>query len=231
MKPEQIHLNDWQRIFIGDVPGGFYIEVIIRITIIYFVLMLSMRLMGKRMAAQLSRNEMVAMVSLAAAIGVPLQSPDRGILPIIVIAAVVIAVQQLVAKLSGMNQKVEAITQGNVSVLVCDNHLDLRKMELTGITREITFSQLRGKGIRHLGEVKRLYFEAGGSFSLVKNKIEDIVPGLGILPEMDPEFREQAYESSDELVCDNCGLKPKAEDQTPSRCRECGHEGWAFAVS
>src|SRR4051812_44835391 len=100
MKPEDIHLNDWQRIFLGDVPGGFYPEVVLRIAVIYLILMVSMRLMGKRMASQLSRNEMVAMVSLAAAIGIPLQAPDRGILPAFIIAFVVIIIQQIVAWLA-----------------------------------------------------------------------------------------------------------------------------------
>jgi hypothetical protein len=87
MKKEDIHLGDWQRMFFGEVPGGFYWEVVLRIAVIYLILMVSMRLMGKRTASQLSRNEMIALVSLSAAIGVPLQAPDRGILAAVIIAA------------------------------------------------------------------------------------------------------------------------------------------------
>lgn len=64
-----------------------------RITVIYLIV--SMRLMGRMVVSQLNRSEMIAMVSLAAAIGVPLQSPDRGILAAIVIAAIVISIQQV----------------------------------------------------------------------------------------------------------------------------------------
>ena len=186
MKKEDIHLNDWQRIFFGDVPGGFYWEVVLRISIVYLVLMVSMRLMGKRMASQLSRNEMIALVSLAAAIGVPLQAPDRGILAAVVIAAVVVAVQQITAKIASRNERLEAITQGAMSILVADGHLDLKAMVSTGITRERVFAVLRNDSVRHLGEIKRLYFEAGGSFSTIR-EIEE-KPGLCILPECDAEF-------------------------------------------
>ena len=77
MQPQEIHLADWQRIFVGQVPGSFYLEVILRTAVVYAILQISMRLMGKRMASQLSRTEMVAMVAMAASIGIPIMAPDR----------------------------------------------------------------------------------------------------------------------------------------------------------
>lgn len=227
MKPEEIHLNDWQRIFLGDVPGGFYLEVVLRISVIYLILMVSMRLMGKRMASQLSRSEMIAMVSLAAAIGVPLQSPDRGILAAVVIAIIVVSVQQLIAKLSTRNEKMETLAQGNISPLVEDGHLNLVEMQRTGITRERVFSQLRSGSIRHLGEVKRLYFEAGGGFTLLKST--DISPGLPVLPIWDKEYQEEISESSKEVVCENCGMEPTG-DQQNRECPNCRNKTFINAV-
>jgi uncharacterized membrane protein YcaP (DUF421 family) len=227
MKPEEIHINDWQRIFIGNVPGSFYLEVIIRIVVIYLVLMVSMRLMGKRMASQLSRGEMIAMVSLAAAIGVPLQSPDRGILAVFVIAAIVISVQQLIAWMSIRNQKVETITQGNITPLIEDSCLNLQHMKKTGITRERAFAQLRGSSIRHLGEVKRLYFEAGGAFTLIRNY--DVVPGLPILPDIDKEYQLEISTTCDNVVCQNCGKAP-SDNRSDHKCENCGNETFINAV-
>jgi uncharacterized membrane protein YcaP (DUF421 family) len=67
MKPEEINLDDWSRILIGEVPAEFFIEVLIRMTFFYLFLLVSMRLIGKRMNSQLTRNELAALVSLAAA--------------------------------------------------------------------------------------------------------------------------------------------------------------------
>jgi uncharacterized membrane protein YcaP (DUF421 family) len=226
MKAEDIHFNDWQRIFVGDVPGGFYLEVILRIFIIYLVLMISMRLMGKRMASQLSRNELIGMVSLAAAIGVPLQSPDRGILPIIVIAAIVISIQQLVASLATKSQSLETLTQGNLTAIVEDSCLNLDKMQQVGITRERAFAQLRSYSIRHLGEVKRLYFEAGGNFTLIKNF--EVTPGLPVLPIWDKEYQQRISETSEQLVCEDCGKNSNDGQSTP--CPNCGGKKFISAV-
>src|SRR5687767_14213450 len=104
MKEEQIQLNDWKRMFLGEVPPEFLIEVIIRMAFLYLLLIFAMRLLGHRMASQLSRNELAALVSLAAAIGVPILAPDRGLLPALVIALVVVAISRLLAWGSYKNQ-------------------------------------------------------------------------------------------------------------------------------
>lgn len=90
MKKEDIQLGDWLRVFIGEAPGAFFIEIVIRTIVIYAILMIGFRLIGSRMAGQLSRTEQASLVTLAAAIGVPIQSPERGILPAIIIAIVVV---------------------------------------------------------------------------------------------------------------------------------------------
>jgi uncharacterized membrane protein YcaP (DUF421 family) len=227
MKPEDIKIGDWQRVFVGDVPGAFYAEVLFRVFIIYLILMVAMRLMGKRMASQLSRNEMTAMVSLAAAIGVPLQSPDRGVLPILVIAAIVVTIQQLIAWLTARNQKLEKLTQGDIAVLVEDAMLNLDQMKRAGITRERVFAQLRCKSICHLGQVKRLYFEAGGKFTLIKETGQ--IPGLPILPIWDAAYQQQISYQSDTLSCKRCGRQSSGH-KNETGCINCGSSEYISAV-
>ena len=104
MKKGDIHFTDWSRILFGEVPASFFLEVLIRAVIFYILLLVSMRLLGKRMSSQLSRNELAALVSLAAAIGVPIMAPDRGILPGFVIALVVVFVGRTISRLAFNNQ-------------------------------------------------------------------------------------------------------------------------------
>src|SRR5690349_16696968 len=99
MKPDEIKLSDWARIFFGQVPPEFYGELIIRAVFIYALLMISMRLMGTRMSGQLSRLDLAAMVALASAIGVPILSPSNGLLPAVIIAVIVVSVSRVIARL------------------------------------------------------------------------------------------------------------------------------------
>jgi uncharacterized membrane protein YcaP (DUF421 family) len=217
MKEEEINIFDLQRIFFGEVPASFFIEVIIRTAVIYVVLIISMRVMGQRMLSQLGRNEMAAMVSLAAAIGVPLQSPDRGLLPVFIIAAIIIAFQRSISKVASRNEWFEKLTQGNISNLVEDGKLDLKAMKNSRISKERLFAELRGSEVVHLGMVKRLYLEANGSFTLVE-EIEP-KPGLSIIPDWDGSFKAVKETRQSQMVCCRCGNQFDMEKKICSSCQ------------
>ena len=227
MKKHEIHLSDLQRILIGEVPGMFYIEVIIRAIVFYLILIGAMRLMGRRMASQLSRIEMAAMVSLAAAIGVPLQSPDRGILPAVVIALVVVSIERIISYFATKNEKFEARTQDQLDVLVEDSVLKLKEMQRTRITKDRLCAHLRAEGLTHLGSVQRLYLEANGSFTLIR--APEAKPGLNILPAWDDEFIQE-LERTDVLVCAMCGKEQGTED-IKGTCFNCSSTEWDQAVT
>jgi uncharacterized membrane protein YcaP (DUF421 family) len=228
MKKEDIHITDWLRILAGEVPAGFYLELVLRAVIIYLLLMLAMRFMGKRMSGLLSRNELVAMVSLAAAIGTPLTAPDRGILPAVIIAIVVVYIQRWISANAFCDEAFESYAIGKLDILVSDAVIDLEVLKKVRISRERLMAELRGSGIKQLGSVKRFYMEASGFFTLIKN--EEPNEGLLILPSWDEEFCERLKPSETQIACGICGLlQPKATDPK-SKCPHCGEVAWAKAV-
>jgi uncharacterized membrane protein YcaP (DUF421 family) len=226
MSKYTIYWNDFQRIFQGEVPWEFYIELIIRAVVVYLILITSFRLMGKRMATQLTRNELAAISSLAAAIGIPLQTPDRGLIPGILVAAIVVIVQRLVANRSVKSEKFEQLTQGKISTLVQDSFLQIDDMEECRISRERIFSQLRSNDIRQLGEVERLYLEANGNFTLIKNAKPG--SGLSVLPDIDKEFTAEQETDQTKLVCNHCGHQQNQAGS--SSCPNCRKDEWVKAV-
>lgn len=230
MKPEDFKLSDFQRILIGEIPAAFFIELIFRALIIYILLIVSMRLMGKRMSAQISRNEMAAVTSLAAAVGIPLMNPDRGLLPPVIITIVIVLFTNFVSNRTARNEKFESLTQDDYGVLVADGVLNLPVMERTRVTRERLFAQLRMMNKTHLGMIKRLYFEANGVFSLVDEPNPQ--PGLSVLPDdIDPEFGERKLRKTDEFVCKSCGKVAEGLiAMSRSRCPNCKAIDWGFAV-
>jgi uncharacterized membrane protein YcaP (DUF421 family) len=227
MKPDEIKIDDIGRILIGNIPPAFFIELVFRAFFIYLLLFISMRAMGQRMAAQLDKTELTAMVSLAAAIGIPIQSPDRGLLPAIVIAIIVIFVGKLAIRLSIRNKKWEEVAQDKLSMMIMDGVLDLTNMRKIGITREILFAKLRSEGVMHLGSVQRFYLEMTGEFSLLKS--ERPRPGLCVLPEWDKDFIRELKISDSTLVCKKCGNSIQGEHKNV-KCKHCGNKEWIPAV-
>lgn len=226
MKADEIRLSDWTRIVFGETPPVFFIEVVLRTGFIFLLLIICMRMLGKRMAAQISRIELVALFSLAAAIGVPLQAPDRGVLPAVVIAVVVVVVGKIVSAMVFRNQKFEARVTDRLTILVNDGVFDMKKIRGTSLSTTFLFGQLRSMGLRHLGQVKRLYFQSNGSFALVKE--ETPVPGLCLIPAIDSDFRNEQTEVS-ELVCQTCG-QSKKKNGAGTDCTNCHDNTWVHAI-
>ena len=210
--------------FLGEVPGEFYVELLLRAVFIYLLLLVSMRLMGHRMAAQLNRNEMAALVSLAAAIGVPILDAQRGLLPIVIIAAVVVVGQRLIARRVATDETFEAQTQDKLHALVEDGVIHWQNLKKTTLSREQLMAQLRKSAVVHLGEVRRLYMEANGAFTLVRQ--EPPLPGLVVLPAWDRAFIDQRTQPASGAVCHHCGTRKTHGASQPEECPGCGRQEW-----
>ncbi|RTQ47884.1 DUF421 domain-containing protein [Hymenobacter gummosus] len=229
MKPEDIHLTDYMRIILGQVPWSFVLEAVLRMVFLYLLLIVSMRLMGKRMAGMLSRIEMAGMVTLAAAIGVPLLAPDRGLLPAVIIAAVAVLIQRLIARLGVDHKELEQATQGDIGIVVADGRLHYPDMEKAVLSKERLFAELRFSGIDNLGKIKRAYMEANGSFTILK--ATEPKPGLTLIPSWDEDFLNAQPKAPDTYACCHCGFVRRSVGHEPNtRCDACGHKEWTPAV-
>lgn len=229
MKADHIHLTDWARILIGEVPASFYLEAVIRIVFIYLLLLAAMRLMGNRMGSMLTRNEMIALVSLAGANGVALMAPDRGLLPVVVAVAVIVCYQQLIAWRIARSKQLESAVLDDINLLVKDGLLQLDQMQETILSREQLMGRLRNEGIDNLGSLQRVYLEANGSFSLLQ--FPEPRPGLSILPTQDEAFRREQPKAAGQFACGSCAnVVPSAQAPT-TPCPRCGRQEWQPAVT
>ncbi|WP_114747842.1 DUF421 domain-containing protein [Pleomorphovibrio marinus] len=167
---DEIVLWDWHRILIGDAPAIFLVEVFIRTAVIYLCLVVSIRIMGKRMGGMLSLSELAVMITLGAFVAVPMQLQDRGLLFGITAFMVAIFFQRGISYIGIKSSKFENITKGRCKMLVKDGKPQKDALKNARISKNQLFALLRNEGITHLGEVKRMYLEAAGMVSIYKNK-------------------------------------------------------------
>lgn len=229
MDKDDIKLSDWERIFLGEVPPEFILEVIVRICFIYIILVISLRLLGRRMEAMISRGEMVTLVTLGASVGVAIHTPERGLLPSVTVILIIISLQALQAYITSRNSNAERILLDEISTLVENGRLIINEMKKSRITHERLFAALRLKGIINLGSIQRVYFESKGVFSIVTYSDEKERPGLCLLPEADQDFRNEVNYDESFIACRNCG-NTVAKNNLPHRCSVCDVNEWETAV-
>jgi Predicted membrane protein len=226
MDKEEIFLGDWQRILLGNAPLEFMLEVIIRSLFIYCLLVVVLRLLGKRMSGQLTITELAIMLSLGAIVAVPMETPERGVLQGVLLLFLILLFQLIVTYFIYRNEKFEDLAQGKMSLLVKDGVLQLRELDKLNVSREQLFAVLRNKQIFNLGRVKRLYQEAYGEFSIYRN--QQAQPGLSIYPDADKAIAE-IIQPADEgiVVCLNCG---HTAHDAGAPCTVCHETNWLPAA-
>jgi uncharacterized membrane protein YcaP (DUF421 family) len=239
MQPEQLQAFDMKRLVIGQVPGLFLLEVAVRAVITYLVLLLAARAMGKRVAGQMSVLELTIIVTLGAAIGVPLESPERGMLPAVIVLTIAVAYQRAIGRATFSSRRAVGLLEGKPAILVRDGALELETMKGAALSRERLFAILRNQRVLQLGQVKRAYLEAGGQLSVYLD--DDPRPGLCLLPGQDGKVYEGEFAEGGKRVCRSCANVVDAEPgQTATegehdhpaerRCPICHDHDWGPAV-
>lgn len=79
MKQDEIGLSAVARLVSGQNPPTFLLEVFGRAVICFEVIIIALRLLGRRVAAQYTLFELSAVVTLAGTMGVPLPDDKRGL--------------------------------------------------------------------------------------------------------------------------------------------------------
>ncbi|WP_244818058.1 DUF421 domain-containing protein [Caballeronia sp. Lep1P3] len=228
MQAPPFSLADWHRFLFGNANWHFLVEVLIRTSATYVLLVIAMRLLGRRVAAQYTLFEISIVVTLAAAIGVPLQAANRGMLPPFLIALVAVAMQRLIARAGITHRRVETMVSTDVTLLAREGRLELSELARAAMPHEKVFEAMRLAGWQHLGQVSRLYMEPSGAFSFIPAR--PAKPGLSVLPAFDDELREEARVDGC-AACTRCGDTVQSARAGDSHCEHCGSRDWTYAVT
>ena len=100
---------EWERLLFNDLPRNFLLEVIFRSVIMFTVLLLTLKVAGKRGVKQLSVFETVIIIALGSAAGDPMFYEDVGLIPAITVFTVIIVLYRSVTWLTGKSSVVSAL--------------------------------------------------------------------------------------------------------------------------
>ncbi|WP_225587060.1 DUF421 domain-containing protein [Algoriphagus sp. Y33] len=217
-----------KRLLIGeDIPYVFLVEVILRTTIMFFIVLFVLRLSGKRGIKQLSVFELAIIISLGSAAGDPMFYEDVAILPAILVFVVVISLYKLITYLTGRFEKVEKFVEGKPIKLIESGKIVYKAFRKESLAYDELFSQLRQQHVSQLGQVKFAYLETSGDLSVFCFPDEDVMPGLPILPDV-YAFPCKDFRIGFNYCCTHCGELKHLGGKGAS-CEICGENEWLLA--
>jgi uncharacterized membrane protein YcaP (DUF421 family) len=156
-------------------PGSHVlIGIALRTTVIYTVVLLGMRLSGKREVGQMTPFDLTLLLLLSNAVQNAMTGPDTSVLGGIVAAATLLLLNYVIAELSGGNRRFRKLVQGQPSLLVHDGQIIAAHLAREHVSLDELHQSMREHGIAGLSEVALAVLEIDGSISFMK--YDDIKP-------------------------------------------------------
>ena len=157
---------DLHRIFLGDLPGAFYLEIVLRTAVMFMFALILIRTLGKRSLGQLSIFDFVIIIALGSAVGDPMFYEDVPLLYGMVAVAVVVALERALALLTSRQARVERMVDSSPTVLVRDGVVDYKALRHELMSVSELFQALRANGVVQLDDVALAVLEPSGHISL-----------------------------------------------------------------
>lgn len=173
---------DLRRMFLGDLPPLFLLEIVFRTAFLFCYTLFMIRIVGKRGVSQITPFELTIIIALGSAVGDPMFYPDVPLLHGMVVITTIVLLQRNLIYIIHRSQRAETFVEGEPAQMVLNGRLELECMDHERFSRDELFSSLRLERVEHLGQVKCAYLEDSGQLSTFLFTPRETRPGLPIIP-------------------------------------------------
>ncbi len=170
--------------------------------ILYFVIMLSIRLMGKRQIGEMQPTELVITILISEIAAIPLDSNDipliNSVLTVLLLAGLSILTSVLTLHSPGFRK----VFDGHPAIVINNGRLDQQKMKDLRLTVQDLMSAARQQGVFDLEQIQYAIIETNGSVSIMQKP--EFSPVTAQLAKMKAPKEELQHL----IICDGKLIKP-----------------------
>lgn len=174
---------DWHRMFIGNEPPLFFLEIVFRIVAIYLFAAVLLRFMGKRGQGQLSPFEFVVVIALGSATGDAMFYPEVPILYAWAVIAVVVLLSVGLSKAQLYSARVNAFLEGEPRPLVWRGQVLHENVARENLRPDEFRAMLREQGLGRTDDLAFAFLERSGRLGYHRDPNAAPGPALTTLPD------------------------------------------------
>jgi len=143
-------------------------EIVLRTAVIYLVVLLGVRLSGKREVGQMTPFDLVLLLLISNSVQNAMTGPDTSVIGGVAAALTLLVMNYLIAELSGTNRRFRKIVQGQPTLLVHDGNVLSGHMSKEHVSMDELERALREHGVNNYHDVALAVLEVDGSISCLK---------------------------------------------------------------
>ena len=140
---------------------------LIRTALLYFLIIVCMRLMGKRQLGELQPTELVITIMLSEIAAIPLQDNGVPLVNSVVCIVLLVALEVINSAICLKNAKIRSIVEGNSLVVIRDGVIDQKQLKNLRYSAEDLLEQLRQKDVFDINDVRFAVVETNGQLSVM----------------------------------------------------------------
>lgn len=141
------------------------ITIFIRTFIIYIIITLVLRIMGKRQVGELEASELVSTLLLSEIAALPISEPDVPLLFAVIPVLLIVSLEIIVTYSKNKLDILKKIFEGKPSIIIYKGKLDQKELERMRISLQELISELRLQGIMDISQVEYAILEEKGKLS------------------------------------------------------------------
>lgn len=195
----------------------------------FLIVVVVLRMSGKRGVRQLSIFELAIILTLGSAAGDAMFYDDVALFATLLVCLTTIIFYRLITWLTVKSSRFEKLIEGKAVYIVEDSVMIIKDDEKDSLSKEEFFAELREKGVEHLGQVRAAILETGGNLSVFFYANDDIKYGLPILPRAYNKHSDTIAEEG-LYACVVCGTLEQLATGT-HQCKRCQHHEWVKAIN
>lgn len=197
---------------------------LIRTIMLYIIILIAMRVMGKRQISQLQTTELVVTLLISDIAAIPMQDTSQpmasGLIPIFVLISCEVLLSFAMLK----NSRFHDIVCGNPVIIINNGNIIQEHMKALRLSTEDLFEELRLNSVESLAEVKYAIIETNGMLSIVKNACDKTITPKVLGISGDKSEFEVVVISDGEFSDSSIKLCGKSRKWVKSRMDEAGIE-------
>ncbi len=139
-------------------------EKILRPVIVYFCLVILLRIFGKRELAQLNPFDLVVLLSLSNTVQNAIIGEDNSVTGGMIGAATLLTVNYLVVRYLFKHRRLDQVLEGKPTVLIDRGQINANELAKELLTKSELMTVLHRQGFSRLEDVDRCVLEPGGTF-------------------------------------------------------------------
>lgn len=141
--------------------------VLIRTIILYFIVIIAMRIMGKKQIGQLEPFELAITIMISELASLPMQDTEvpliHGVIPIITL----IVLQASLVILQLKSEKLRNIVNGKPSILIKNGQIDINELKHQKFNINDLMEELRLEGFYDIEDIQYAILETSGQLSII----------------------------------------------------------------